>query len=213
MTASHDAHGGNYEKHPLVKQFEEAYTISQHYHDRLEAEALRKGWVGKEVDKKTLDEIVNFFHSDEVVEFIKQSIGTRAEGLSKEVLLGKYGLPKHVIKDLIAYGKSISSQDIGRIVLNFQSRLHSQLSDHIAGSISNVAYDKGHEVAQNLVLDLYRTAGGDRYAASVEDRVRDLKAPDKILQHVQGSYEALTGEMARHAPRKPVYKAEPEGHR
>jgi hypothetical protein len=196
-------------EHPIVEQYIQASDISEKYFSILKAGILNKGFVGRETNKKTIDEIVNFLHSDEVAEMIKKSLGTRGKNLSNEEILSRYGLPKWQIEEQFSGYKSISSNVLESLVDEFSNRLHQELTSHHEAELANLAYTKGTKAAQGVLTELYRVSGGDKYALAHKKSIESLVTPEKMQTHVRGLYTRRVLHSKRHENReletKPAY--------
>lgn len=199
---------------PIVDQYKTAHDISEQYTSRLTAQLLNKGLVGKEINDETLDDIVSFFHSEDVAKAMKKALGDKAEKLSDEEVLDRYGLPKHAIKEALSEYKSVTPEALLSLVRQLSTRIHTELTSHHPASLANIAYDDIDE-AQKIIDELYRTSGGDQYANAHEKAIKNLKTPDKVLEHMQGLYQRgdLQARMAQDSERlrEAVYKDGGEG--
>ncbi|MBI2139467.1 hypothetical protein HYU14_00970 [Candidatus Woesearchaeota archaeon] len=204
-------HGGGPD---IVKEFEEAYEISEKYSAELSAKILNeKKLVGKKVNKKTIDTIVKFLHSDEVASMIRDAIGARGANISEEELLNRYSLPKHVIKDILSNyeGGSIQPDILLRLSRQLSARVHGEMVGHHPATLANLAYEDLRG-AQKVITKLYETSGGKRFAENAAAEINNLADPSKVLEHMQGLYQnqTLVDQRAQHSDRlrKPVYHDE-----
>lgn len=175
-------------KHPIVEQYLAAHDISEDYTARLTAELLNKGMVGKAVNKRTIDDVVSFFHSGEVADAIRKVFGAKTKELSDEELLARYGLPKHIIKETLGEYKSLTPEVLLRLAQQLGARIHAELVSHHPAAIANEAYDD-LAGAQKAMLSLYEVSGGEKYAAANKATIENLLAPDKIHEHMTDLYQ------------------------
>ena len=197
-------------EHPIIAQYKAAYDVSEKYTAKLNADILKKGFVGKKVEGKTIDDIVGFLHSEDVAEMMKKALGSKAKDLSTEELLQRYGLPKHTIKELLSEYESVTPEALLSLIQQLGARLHAELVSHHPAAFSNLAYEKGVKAAQEVLMRLYEVSGGEKFAESHKKTIDNLVDPSKIQEHVQTAYQqrVLHGEMARHTDRlrKAVYE-------
>ncbi len=199
-------------KHPIIEQYLTAFDLAENYTARLGAVLLNKGLIGKKVDEKTIEDVVETLHSDKVADGIRKVFGARTKDLSDEELLSRYGLPKHVIKEALSEYKSITPEVLLRLVQQLGARIHAELVSHHPAAIANEAYDD-LEGAQKTMFDLYEVSGGEKYAAANKATIENLLTPDKIHEHMTDLYQRreLQNRMAQDSDklREAVY--EPSG--
>ena len=180
--------GNEYERHEIVTQYLAAFDTSDLVAARLTADILKKDLVGKPT-ADALEDVVGFLHSEDVAQLIKKALGSRAKDLSDKEILDKYGLPKHVIRELLNEYESITPEVLMNLSQQLSARLHAELTSHHPAALANLAYDQGHKEAQAVLMDLYAVSGGEKYARAHKKSIEDLLTPDKISDHLQTLYQ------------------------
>jgi len=194
-----------YEEHDIVAQYEKAFGISEKYLAKLQAEILQKGFVGRATDEKTIDDVVNFLHSEDVAGMIRKGLGSRAQDISDKELLQRYGIPKHRIKKILAGYESVTDNVLNSLVNSMSSALHAELTSHHPAALADVAYEDD-EAAKGILTELYRTSGGDVFASEHTKEIKELKGVDEVHNFITDLYRNRTlQDRARtdHERRKP----------
>ncbi|MCH8328782.1 MAG: hypothetical protein IIB81_00110 [Nanoarchaeota archaeon] len=197
-------------EHRIVAEYKTASNISQEYLNILKAEILNKGLVGKKADKKTIDDIVSFLHSDKVAGMIRKGLESKlGSGVTNDELLERYGLPKHAIQEAFKGYDSVTEDMLINLVSQLSTQLHGELTSNHPTALANLAYSKGPEAAQKVIKRLYHVSGGEGYEADNKKTIESLVEPGKILEHMTGLYQRrdLHNELQRHKVKsmKPVY--------
>lgn len=197
------------EEHKIIAQYKEAYKISEDYTSQLSANLLNKGLVGKEMDKGTIDTIVDFFHSSDVVKAIKDALGARAAEVSDKELLARYAIPRHAIEEELNKYESVTPEVLLSLVQQLSATIHAELTKGQPAEIANIASKDGVPVAQGIMKDLYKVSGGDQYLDNNARTIENLVTPEKMQAHTEGLYSRreLQTEMSRHSDkiRKAIY--------
>jgi len=193
------------EQDDIVGQYDEAFIISEKYLAILQAEILQKGFVGKPTDDKTIDDVVDFLHSEDVAGMIRKGLGSRAQDITDKELLQRYGIPKHRIKKILEGYESVTDNVLNSLVNSMSSALHAELTSHHPAALADIAYEDD-EAAKGILAELYRTSGGDQFAAEHAKEIKKLKGVDALHDFMTDLYRNRTlQDRARsdHERRKP----------
>ena len=167
--------------------------------------------MGQAVNKGSIDGVVNFLHSEDVVKMIKKGIGARAGGLSDADILAKFSIPKHQIKQLLEGHESLTDDILDQLADTLSSQVHAELTETHPGRLADIAYTEGIGTARNVLKGLYAEAGGSRYARDNKKTIDELADPGRVMQHTTQLYQQRTLYLRSNADRaktrKPVGKA------
>jgi len=194
-------------KHRIVEEYESASDVAQDYLDRLTADILNKQFVGKAADEKTIEGVINFLHSKDVAGMIRKSLGSKAGKFSDEELLERYSLPKHRIKEILQNDPAITVETLQQLVGQLSAQLHGELTSNHPAALANLAYNN-MDKAREVLTELYKVSGGERYANRHKKAIDNLKDPSRLHAHASDLYQRLTlhQERQRTHVAKPVYK-------
>lgn len=183
----HDSHGQDAhasEKHPI---FEKYVTT---FHAAAEVESKVRKVLNKFQDQNTnevLDQIVNELYPKEAEksDFYSAIKSHVMPGVDYESAQALYGVPKHLLKKIIAGYETINDNLITQIAGQHAARVVAENTRSLPVQITNMAYDGHADEAKKIIAEIHGLLG-EPAKKNKEIDLTEAVDPDRILEHAQG---------------------------